>query len=154
MNSDNVRYLKSGVWRCLRDPAFWLAVGAGPVVWLWLWLGLDLPVTFGGSLSLSFLLLGIFVSPVFEEIVFRGALQGWVRTFAWTHASFAGVTLANFFTSIVFTGFHFLGHTPGWALVVMFPSLVFGWARDRYGDLTASILLHAFYNAGFFILFG
>jgi len=36
---------------------------------------------------------------------------------------------------------------------VFFPSLVFGYFKDRTGRLTAPILLHIFYNAGFLWLF-
>ena len=37
--------------------------------------------------------------------------------------------------------------------LVFLPSLVFGFFKDRTGRLTAPILLHSFYNAGFLLLF-
>ncbi len=36
---------------------------------------------------------------------------------------------------------------------MILPSLVFGYFKDKYHSLTAPILLHVFYNAGFFWLF-
>lgn len=126
---------------------------AGPVAWYVLWQVFKLPLTFAASTSLLTLALVIIVYPLLEEIVFRGALQGWLRRFYWMRSGFAGITTANFITSVVFTAFHLLSQSPGWALAVFIPSLVFGWARDRYGHLTASMLLHSFYNAGFIILF-
>ena len=115
-----------------RDRLFWLAVTAGPLCWLVLYLLLR-PATPQWTWPLATpadFLLPVLFYPVLEEIVFRGLL-----------------------TSLVFTGFHFLGHAPLWAASVFFPSLVFGFFKDRYQALTAPILLHGFYNAGFLLIF-
>ena len=59
----------------------------------------------------------------------------------------------NLLTSVAFTGLHILLR-PGWfTLGVVVPSLVFGYFRDRYEGIVPAILLHIFYNAGFFLLF-
>ncbi len=43
---------------------------------------------------------------------------------------------------------------PGMLSVGVFiPSLVFGFFRERYGNLYAPIALHIFYNAGFVLYF-
>ena len=55
--------------------------------------------------------------------------------------------------SLVFTGLHFIYHPPLWAASVLLPSLVFGYFKDRYRTLTTPIILHVFYNAGYFWLF-
>jgi membrane protease YdiL (CAAX protease family) len=126
---------------------------AGPLCWLvlylllrptprWAW-PLDAPAEY---------LLPVLVYPVLEEIVFRGLLQELAREFI-SGRAFGSLSLANLFTSLVFTGFHFLNHAPLWAALVFFPSLVFGFFKDRYRTLTAPILLHVFYNAGFLLLF-
>lgn len=127
---------------------------AGPVVWILLWVLNGNQFSLTTTLPLYTLLLVIVVYPVLEEIVFRGALQGWLLS----HNKFAtrflpGITLANIITSLVFALFHLINQSPAWAFMIFFPSLVFGWARDRFGFLTASIALHSFYNAGFFLLF-
>jgi hypothetical protein len=59
----------------------------------------------------------------------------------------------NLLTSVAFTGLH-LFFRPAWfTLGVIVPSLVFGYFRDRYRGLVPPILLHVFYNAGFFLVF-
>jgi len=56
---------------------------------------------------------------------------------------FAGITLANILTSILFSLAHLLTHPVGMAALVLLPSLAFGYFRNRYnGWLLPSILLH------------
>ncbi len=126
----------------------------GPVVWLLMWGLFKQPLTLATGISLLPLLMVILVYPVLEEIVFRGALQGWLLK-RLPGSFFRGqLTQANLLTSVVFTGFHFVHHAPLAALLVFMPSMVFGWVRDRYTVLTGSITLHVLYNAGYFLLFG
>jgi len=108
----------------------------------------------------------VLVYPVLEEIVFRGALQGWLlQRFKRTGSSAEAnpgqlrhrllhlVSLPNLLTTIAFTALHFIHQPPLWAALVFFPSLVFGWAREYSGALWLPILLHVWYNAGFYLLF-
>ena len=81
--------------------------------------------------------------------MFRGGLQVALYHKARLNRSWLGISLANLTTSIVFATMHLFNQTPLWAMLVFFPSLVFGWMRDRYDRLHASIMLHIFYNAGF-----
>jgi hypothetical protein len=53
----------------------------------------------------------------------------------------------------VFVAAHFFWQVPYIAVSVFVPSLIFGYFRDRYHGIVPSILLHVFYNAGFFWLF-
>ena len=99
------------------------------------------------------LVLLILVYPVLEEIVFRGALQGWLRSKSWGLRQRSGVTVANILTSIVFTAAHIVRGPILWSAGVVFPSLIFGFFRDRYGNLYAPIALHIFYNSGLIWLF-
>ena len=94
------------------------------------------------------LLLLVIVYPILEEIVFRGALQGWVRRKSWGLRHRFGVTTANILTSIVFAAFHLIRRPNIWSAGVMLPGLVFGFFRDRYGNLYAPMALHIFYNSG------
>jgi hypothetical protein len=89
---------------------------------------------------------------VVEEIVFRGLVQELVHDYI-SQRWLGPLSIANLLTSCLFTGLHFLYHPPLWAALVFFPSLVFGFFKDRSGHLTAPILLHVFYNAGFLWLF-
>ncbi|MDX8405977.1 MAG: JDVT-CTERM system glutamic-type intramembrane protease [Mariprofundus sp.] len=128
---------------------------AAPVVWAILFL-IDRPqfdMLWLLLAPLSFLMLAL-VRPVVEEIVFRGLIQGWCINRGWGGKSVAGITLANISTSILFTALHLLSHTPLMALLVLVPSLLFGYFRDRYaGWLLPSIALHCFYNSGYFLLY-
>ena len=81
------------------------------------------------------------VYPVVEEIVFRGALQGWLLKKI--NRGLGPVSAANGVTSIVFTLLHGLRWQSGFSLLVIFPSLVFGYFRERSNGLIAPILLHA-----------
>jgi len=99
------------------------------------------------------LLLLVIVYPILEEIVFRGALQGWVRRKSWGLRHRFGVTTANILTSIVFAAFHLIRRPNIWSAGVILPGLVFGFFRDRYGNLYAPMALHIFYNAGLIWLF-
>lgn len=137
----------------LYEPWFWFALLCGPLTWLVLW-GIGLPVTGVVHLSVGVLLLSVLVYPVLEEIVFRGFLQEWLLIRPAFQPSRYGITLANVATSCVFALLHLMSQPPLWALSIVFPSLVFGWLRDRYSNLLPGILVHMFYNAGLLLIFG
>ena len=126
-------------------PFFWvllLAAGFARADFAWPWFE---PV--------SFLLLAL-AHPVLEEVVFRGGLQPWLLQTTAGARSFAGFTLANLLTSLAFTALHFFFHPPLWAAAVFVPSLIFGYFRDRHRSLQGPVVLHLFYNAGYYWLFG
>ena len=96
----------------------------------------------------------VLIQPVLEEMVSRGALQGWLIQKSWGTPCWIGFSAANMMTSIVFVLMHLFYHAPLMAVMVMVPSLVFGYFRDRYdGWLLPSIILHCFYNLGYFLLY-
>ena len=136
-----------------QDPLFRLALLAGPMVWIILYLILRPEPQWGWPLASPLqYLLPVVVYPVLEEIVFRGLVQELVRDYV-SGRCFGPLSVANLLTSLLFTALHFIYHAPLWAALVFLPSLVFGFFKDRTGRLTAPILLHAFYNAGFLLLF-
>jgi hypothetical protein len=137
-----------------RDPLLYLALLAGPLAWLVLWGLYPAPVAWDKPLRhpLWFLQLSV-LYPVVEEIVFRGLLQELVQDYL-SKARLGPLSVANLLTSVLFTAAHFFYHPPLAASLVFFPSLVFGFFKDRTAALTAPILLHAFYNAGYLWLFG
>ena len=94
-----------------------------------------------------------FIYPVLEEFIFRGTLQPKLKQYAAMQHALIGITAANMITSVLFAALHLLSQPLIWAVLVFFPSLVFGWMRDYYGKLHASIALHIFYNVGFVWLF-
>jgi hypothetical protein len=89
---------------------------------------------------------------VLEELLFRGVVQGQFLLRTWGGEKRWGMTQANLLTSVLFMLAHAIYHPPLWAVAVFVPSLVFGYFRDRYGNITPSLALHVYYNMGYFLL--
>lgn len=136
-----------------KDVHLHLALGVAPVFWAVLY-GFTTPdIHWAWPLREPVLFLWpALLYPVMEEIVFRGLVQDLAHRHLrpWR---LGPLSHANVLTSLLFTGLHFMVHPPLWAAAVLVPSLVFGFFKDRYRSLTAPILLHVFYNAGYFWLF-
>ena len=136
-----------------RDPLLYLALLAGPVCWLVLFYILQPSIQLGWPLDEPWqFLMPVVFYPFIEEIVFRGFIQELLHDRV-SSRSFGPLSVANLLTSVLSTALHFIHHAPAWAALVFLPSLVFGFFKDRTGGLTAPILLHVFYNAGFLWLF-
>ena len=93
------------------------------------------------------LLFLIIFYPVVEELAFRGVIQEYIASKTKQYPAFFHLSVANIVTSVLFVAMHFVHHTPLWALLVFVPSLVFGYFKEQYGHIGASIFLHMFYNA-------
>jgi len=101
---------------------------------------------------LNVLLLSILLYPIIEEIVFRGVVQDFFSGQVKFNIIFFGISLANILTSSLFALSHLFNQEPFWALLTFFPSLIFGYFKDRHNNLLSCISLHIFYNLGFYIL--
>jgi membrane protease YdiL (CAAX protease family) len=136
-----------------RDRPFWLALLAGPLAWLALYAWSPVTVQWDKPWQHPewFLQLAL-LYPLLEEIAFRGLLQELLRD-GLPRASCGPLTAANLLTSVLFSAAHFFYHPPLAAALVFFPSLVFGYFKERSGGLPAPVILHAFYNAGYLWLF-
>jgi len=110
---------------------------------------LGLPLRTSGPAPWQALLWIGLIYPVLEEYVFRGGLQAALYNNTRLSGSWLGISCANIATSVFFAAVHLINQPPVWAMLVFFPSLVFGWMRDRYEGLHACIILHAIYNTGF-----
>ncbi len=140
-------------------PDLWAAILAAPFAW-WLWALLwPQAIQWGWLLDADWhdlwqmvVLAGLY--PVAEELVFRGWIQGWLLERPWGRSGFGPLTLANVLASLIFSGLHLFTHPPLMALLVLFPSLIFGYARERSDGLTWPIALHCWYNLGWFAIFG
>ncbi len=137
------------------DRWFRAALAAGPVAWLLLYLLLRPHPSWQGLVdNTGLLIMACVIYPVLEELAFRGVLQGWlVRQPVAGRFFFAGITGANLLTSALFSAAHLFYHPPLWAVLVFGPSLIFGWFRDRYQSIIPGLVLHIFYNSGYFVLF-
>ncbi|MEJ2362994.1 MAG: JDVT-CTERM system glutamic-type intramembrane protease [Gammaproteobacteria bacterium] len=104
--------------------------------------------------NLSTLVKWLLWAPVLEELLFRGIVQGQLQRYFHSSSNVVGLSRANWVTSLLFTGIHFLHHPPLWAASVLLPSLVFGFFRDRHDSVVPPIALHCIYNAQFLFLLG
>ena len=64
------------------------------------------------------------------------------------------VSWANLCTSGAFVAMHFIAQPAAWALAVALPSLVLGHLRERLGSAGPGVLMHAYFNAGFWLTAG
>jgi len=100
-----------------------------------------------------FLLL-ILLYPMLEEMAFRGLIQGELMRKTVFRQQYLGITLANILTSGLFVAAHLFTHPALMAALVILPSLIFGYFRDRHdGWLLPAMLLHSYYNLGYFLIF-
>jgi hypothetical protein len=119
------------------------------------WGGLALvqpPTAFGSALTApgTFLYLAVAL-PILEEAAFRGLVQeGLARLW---QRRWGPLTAANAGQAGLFAALHLIAQPPLWAASVLLPALVFGFFRERHDGLASPIALHAFYNAGFFLLY-
>ena len=136
-----------------QDPLFFAAMAAALLYWLALYLITQPGVDAGWPLRepLRFLYPAL-LYPIVEEWIFRGFVQEFVHRHlqAWR---LGPLSHANILTSLLFTALHFINHPPLAAAMVFIPSLLFGFFKDRTGQLAAPVLLHIFYNSGYFWLF-
>lgn len=137
---------------CAGDKRFYLALAAAPValvIMTWL-----LPAWSRGiHLSLPLMISLVLWQPLVEELLFRGVIQGQLRNMHWAQRRIAGLTLANLITTVLFALAHLIHHTALWAALVIVPSLIFGYFRDRHHHVYCAFILHAVYN-GCYLLIG
>lgn len=139
--------------RLANDRQFHWAVAAALPVWLagYFWFGPDPDWYWPVRLPREILMVGL-LYPLVEETLFRGVLQGWLLECG-LQRRWLGISVANWLTSGLFTGLHFAAHPPLAAAAVLLPSLIFGHFRDRHGGLCAPVVLHVYYNVGYFWIF-
>lgn len=137
----------------LRDRIFWSAI----VVAILFWWGLFIYVEpqFKPLWPLhnpSAFVTPALLYPVLEEIVFRGLVQDYFNKLQTSRLA-GPITMANLATSLLFTALHFFYHAPLWAAAVFIPSLLFGYFKDKYLSLGPPIVLHVYYNCGYYWIF-
>lgn len=141
------------------DRRFYLAVLAGPVVCgVWWTIRPGKFLTSERIFSFWFLEMAL-LWPLAEEIVFRGLIQGWLsgklagtaRSGSSARPRGIGITSANALTSLLFALAHVFQHSLMHGALVFFPSLVFGYFRDRDENLCPPVVLHCVYNASWFV---
>lgn len=135
-----------------RDKLFWLAVAGAVPVWITLWYVAAPLYSIQDRSLMTIALTSIIYYPLLEEILFRGVIQGRLFSKSWGNRKFINFSAANWITSLLFVSAHLWYQPMLWAIMIIVPSLVYGLFRDRYLNIYPSILLHAFYNAGFVLV--
>lgn len=136
------------------DPTFPLCVGAGPLAWaVMAWVIPVHSMSLVQIWSLGFASAVVWY-PFWEELLFRGVLQAELIERGWMRSWVCGLSGANILVSLLFAVGHLWVHSPSWAVLAFFPSLAFGYLRDRFGSTVPSILLHMWFNSGYFFFFG
>jgi len=101
-------------------------------LWPWIWLAL--------------------ITPVLEELCFRGLVQTELRRRF--DRRFGPVSAANLLTSATFVALHWAQNPKAWVGLVVIPSLIYGYFRDRYDTVKSPMALHLLHNVLYFSLFG
>ncbi len=94
----------------------------------------------------------VLLQPIIEEISFRGWIQGFLLDRDIGNHKWGLISSANVITTLLFGAIHLVYHTPVWALLVMLPSLLYGYFREKFDSVIPAIALHVFYNLIFFSL--
>lgn len=153
MQKQPKQYTDNSLKKSLSDPLIIAALVAAPGFWFSLYF-ISPPIADRGWLlaaPLWYLKLAL-LYPVLEELVFRGLVQSEIFRFL-KKLTLGPISLANISASAVFCGFHLLSHGVVWAALVFIPSLLFGHLKEKYHSLKQPILLHVYFNAGYFIIF-
>ncbi len=134
----------------LHDAHFWSIAGLGLLGLVLLRFGLPELLNsryseYGFVLVVSIVLW----QPLVEELLFRGVVQGLLLQTRHGAKHYLGITLANVICSLIFVVVHTVHQPLLWALAVFLPSLLFGYMRDRHGNIYPALALHILFNAGF-----
>jgi membrane protease YdiL (CAAX protease family) len=95
----------------------------------------------------------IVLLPCIEEFAFRGWIQGLLLKHSLGRENVFMISYANLATSGLFGLAHLVHQSGFWSILVFFPSLAFGFLRDKFGAIRPSIELHIFYNFVYFLIF-
>jgi membrane protease YdiL (CAAX protease family) len=89
------------------------------------------------SLRILMIFFAMILTPVFEELLFRGLVQSYLRSLCLSPWQ------AIFIASVIFSLLHPLMHFP--ALLIL--SIAMGYAYEKSGSLLRPIFIHLFFNA-------
>ena len=156
MARDTLRYLlqQTGLLTCpafWRDAQFYLALLAGLIVLVVIYLFIPITSNVLRTGQWGLLLSLLLWQPFGEELLFRGIIQGQLSQLSWGQRSWFKISTANLLTSLAFVSLHLVYHPTLWAAAIFFPSLVFGYFRERHQSLYSAFALHSLYNLGYLL---
>ena len=157
MNLNSFRDLleEVGLYTCptfYRDREFYLALLAGLPVLSAIYL--FIPVSTGsihpGQWSVVVAL--VIWQPFWEELFFRGIIQGQIYKRSWGRRAWLKISNANIVSSLAFAAAHIAYNPNLWSVSVFIPSLVFGYFRERHKTIYSAFALHGTYNLGYMLV--
>lgn len=97
---------------------------------------------------INFILYEIIVVATPEEFFFRGYFQGKMNILFEKKWKLLGATIGPglVLTSLIFALSHSVISWQWWHIFIFFPSMAFGWLKEKSGTITAGILFHATCN--------
>ena len=134
------------------DRLFNASLIAAVIIWIIFWFTVIPTFTLEGESIFFIVFIGVVWSPLLEEILFRGIVQGMLSKKRWGRAKFLFFSRANWFSSVLFVLAHLWYQPVLWALMIFAPSLIYGFFRDRYANIFPCIFLHSFFNGGFILI--
>ncbi|MGE4298405.1 MAG: JDVT-CTERM system glutamic-type intramembrane protease [Desulfovibrionaceae bacterium] len=129
-----VRVQVRRAFHAIRDPWFYVVASLGLAAWF-----TPLPRI---QMDWDWLL----VKALYEEFLFRFLLQEALDRVFGRRFHFGPCSLANVLASLAFCAMHLFTQSTMWAALIFFPSLLFGWAWDRYKSVLPPAAIHFFYN--------
>ena len=135
-----------------RDPQFYLALLAGLVVLTVIYQFIPVQTYDFETKRWSYFIALVIWQPFWEELMFRGIIQGQVYKSPWGQRAWFRISNANMVTSLAFAALHIAYNPNLWSVSVLFPSLVFGYFRERHNTTFSPIALHSIYNLGYMIV--
>ena len=136
-----------------RDKHYWAASMAAPLfVAVLIQVSQPIGLIFTRSIIIPIILL-VIIYPVLEEVVFRGLIQGLLLQHSIGIKQWRGISVANILSSLAFVLSHLIYHSLPWSLIIIIPSLIFGFFRERYQNITLGIILHCWYNACYYFVY-
>jgi len=139
---------QSDINRLHREKRFLFLLLAPVPLWIYLYSTKATSYIYTVEFFITFALL----YPIAEEVLFRGVMQPLLEKKL--PANNRTISTANVVTSLLFSTAHLINHSPLWALATFVPSLIYGYTMERYKTLYRPIILHCFYNAGYYAVAG
>ncbi|MGC8928396.1 MAG: JDVT-CTERM system glutamic-type intramembrane protease MrtJ [Myxococcota bacterium] len=99
-------------------------------------------------------LINLLLVAIPEEVFFRGYIQQELMRAYNSKKIFRVLSYSNLLTSILFSLGHFFINPNLGRIAVFFPSLLFGFLRERSGSIYPSIILHWLSNVVMYIAIG
>jgi hypothetical protein len=135
-----------------RDGQFYLALLAGLLVLAVIYLFVPVHAYDITLRQWSYFIALVIWQPFWEELLFRGIIQGQLYKSPWGKRARLKVSNANMVSSLAFAALHIAYNPDLWSVSVFVPSLVFGYFRERHNTTCSAIALHSIYNLGYMVV--